>query len=213
MQPEVSPIIFILIGITALISISAFNNRILMGQLIHTPYDIKRNNQWYRLLTSGFLHADWQHLIFNMLTFYFFAPQVFEAYHFLFDAKGIFYFLMLYLGGIVISDLPSFVKNQKNPAYASLGASGGVSAVLFAFIFLFPDVKLQLLILPIPISGIIWGIIYLAGSFYMSQRGGGRINHSAHITGAFFGVAYTLMLKPTLLQNFIDGVKNIFPTH
>ncbi len=210
MFQETDKTIYLLVGITVLLSVSAFLRPALLQELLHSPYDIKRRNQWYRLLTSGFVHADPAHLFFNMFVFYNFAPHVLEAYKLLFGIKAVWFFLVLYLGGIVISDLPSYVKQQDNPNYRSLGASGGVSAILFTFIFIFPEIKLQLLFLPIPLSGLIWGLIYLAVTYVLSKRGGGRINHSAHLTGALFGVLYTILLKPALIQDFLSSLKHIF---
>ena len=143
-------LVTIIVIVTSGISILAFYDRNIMNRFINRPYDIKRFNQWYRLLTSGFLHADWLHLFFNMYVLYNFGRYVMNDYEDLFSLKGIWYFLLLYLGGILISDLPTYKRNQDNPSYQSLGASGGVSSVLFAFIFLHPVTSLMIFPIPIP---------------------------------------------------------------
>ena len=203
-------LVLIIIIVTVGFSVLAFYDRKVMGRFIHSPYDVKHSRQWYRLLTSGFLHADWMHLLINMYVLYGFGPTVLFTYQGLFQMKGIWYFLLLYLGAIVISDLPSYKKHQDNPGYASLGASGAVSAIVFAFIFLYPTTSISMILIPIPLPAVVWGVIYLAYSQYMSRRGGDHINHSAHLTGALFGIIYTIALRPTLFAQFINSIRNLF---
>lgn len=202
-------LVIILIIATVAFSIAGFYDTRIMNRYINRPYDIKRFNQWGRLITSGFLHANWLHLFFNMYVLYNFGRYVLNDYEGLFGAKGMWYFLLLYLGGILISDLPSYKKNQDNPGYASLGASGGVSSVLFAFAFLHPVATLIMFPIPVPLPALIIGIGYLAYSWYMSERGADNINHSAHFTGAIFGVFYTFILRPSLIGGFIDQVMQL----
>lgn len=202
-------LVTIIITITCLVSIGGFYDKTIMARLINSPYDVKRFNQWYRLLSSGFLHADFIHLFFNMYVLYNFGIYVLNDYKELFDIKGVFYFALLYLGAILISDLPTYKKEQDNPSYKSLGASGGVSAVLFAFIFLHPTIMITMMFVPIPLPGVVWGVAYLFYSWYMERRGGGNINHSAHVTGAIFGIIYTVILRPTLVVDFIEQIKEL----
>jgi membrane associated rhomboid family serine protease len=190
----------IVIILTALVSFGAFNNRTLYNDLILYPPAINRG-QYYRFLTSGFIHADLQHLLFNMLTLYFFG-RVMED--FLNMELGNWAFLTLYLGAIVISDIPSYLKNRNNPGYASLGASGGVSAVLFAYIILAPWTTIYVFILPVP--AIIFGVLYMGYSIYMSKKGTDNVNHDAHLWGAIFGIVFILINMREQLAVFIEKV-------
>ncbi len=190
----------IIIVVTALISFGAFNNRNLYNDLILYPPAINRG-QYYRFLTSGFIHADLQHLLFNMFTMYFFG-KVME--NFLNSELGNWAFLTLYLGAIIISDIPSYIKNKNNPGYASLGASGGVSAVLFAFIMIAPWSTIYVLILPVP--AIVFGVLYMGYSIYMSKKGTDNVNHDAHLWGALFGIAFILLNMPEQMAGFIERV-------
>ena len=201
--------ILILIGLTVLISAYAWSNDGLMRAWIMSPYLMARSagGQWYRLLTSGFLHADWPHLIFNMFAFYSFSPVVLSTLAEAYGASvGLGLFLLLYLGGIVVSDLPTYFQYRDDPSYRSLGASGGVSSVLFASILLFP-VNLNgggiiIFPLPFPIQPFIFGFLYLAYSYYMGRRRGDNINHDAHFYGALFGVLVIIALVPGVLPHF-----------
>ena len=191
----------IIIIVTALISISAFNNGRIYNDLIMYPPAINRG-QYYRLLTSGFIHADFMHLIFNMLTLWFFGKVLEERYFMYF---GKFTFLIFYLAAITLSDLPSYIKHKNNSSYASLGASGGVSAILFAYIILAPWSTIYLFFLPVP--AIVFGVVYLVYSQYMSRKGGDNINHDAHFWGAVIGVAGVLILDKDAIPRFIQLIQ------
>ncbi len=186
----------IIIIITALTSILAFNNQKVYGDLIMYPPAVNKG-QYYRLLTSGFIHADFNHLIFNMLTLYFFGRTVENAMGTIIGKYG---FLALYLGGIIVSDIPSYIKNRTNNHYASLGASGGVSAVVFAFIMFAPWAWFAF---P-PVPAIVYGIGYLFYCIYMSKKGGDGINHDAHFWGALYGVVFTLINEPRMGGYFLN---------
>jgi membrane associated rhomboid family serine protease len=198
---------FYILLITLAISIWAFNSQAVMQRLIFNAYMVQENGQYYRFLTCGFIHADWLHLIINMMVFYSFGSQVEEAYTYLFGAKATWYFLVLYFGGIVISILPSYLKHRHQPGYNSLGASGGVAAITFSFILFNPLQKIYLYgIFGLP--SILMGIAYLGYSFFMNKKGGDNVNHSAHFWGAIFGIIYTLALKPGLFMSFIQQVSD-----
>jgi membrane associated rhomboid family serine protease len=186
----------IIIVLTAVTSFLAFSNQKLYGDLIMYPPAISRG-QYYRLLTSGFIHADYSHLIFNMLTLYFFGKFVEEAMGSIIGRYG---FLALYLGGIIISDIPSYLKNRNNSHYASLGASGGVSSVVFAFILFAPWAWFAF---P-PVPAIVYGIGYLVYCVYMGKKGGDRVNHDAHFWGALYGVVFTIINEPRIGAYFIN---------
>lgn len=193
-------IVIITIVITVLISMAAFNNEALANKLILWPRYMDSPQEYYRLLSSGFIHADWNHLIFNMISLYFIGSS---AEYIL----GI-GFLTLYLTGIIISSLPSFLKHRNNSYYRSLGASGGVASVMFFFIYFKPWNKLYIIFLPIGIPAIIFGVLYLIYEAYMAKKGGGYMNHDAHFWGAVYGLAYALVIDPTHGKLFINSIMN-----
>jgi len=205
--------VLILIGLTVAISAYAWSNRDLLEAWIMEPYVMARNGQWYRLLTSGFLHADWSHLLFNMFAFYSFSPIVLSTLAQGYGVvAGLGLFLLLYLGGIIVSDLPTYFKHRDDRGYRSLGASGGVASVLFASILLFPVSGRGggIIIFPllIPIQPFLFGFLYLAYSYYMGRRRGDNINHDAHFYGALYGVLLIIALVPGVLPNFVQQVSN-----
>ncbi len=200
-------ITFVLIGITVLISMYAFNKPDVMRRLILHPYTVKSKGQYYRFITSGFIHKDHVHLIFNMITLYFFGQYIEAIFLGIFGTKGAFYFVALYLLAIVVSDISSYFKYRHNPAYSSLGASGGVSAIVFAFILFLPLEKINLYLF-IPIPGFILGALYLMYSYFQGRRQADYINHDAHLYGALFGLIFCVILYPPVVINFIDQLRN-----
>ncbi len=198
---------FYIVIITIAVSIWAFKSGDVMGKLIFNAYTVNRKNEWYRFITCGFVHADWMHLIINMLVLYSFGSQVEQAYDYYFEAKSTYYFLLLYFGGIILSILPTYVNQKDSPGYHSLGASGGVSSVVFASIIFNPVQKIYLYgVLGLP--GILMGVAYLIYSFYMNKKGGDNVNHNAHFWGAIFGIVYTLALRPGLFIHFIEQMSH-----
>ncbi len=204
--------ILILIGLTVAISAYAWSKPDLMRAWILEPYVMARSGgQWYRLLTSGFLHADWAHLLFNMFAFYSFSPVVLatlaQGYG---PGAGVGLFLLLYLGGIIVSDLPTYFQHRDDRNYRSLGASGGVASVLFASILLFPvntnGGGIIIFPIPFPIQPFIFGVLYLAYSWYMGRRRGDNVNHDAHFYGALFGVLLISALIPGVVPEFFRQV-------
>ena len=185
---------------TVAISIAAFNNENLVNKLILWPRYMNDPQEYYRLLTSGFIHADWNHLIFNMVSLYFIGSSAESIL-----GMG---FLTLYLTGIIISSLPSFLKHRNNSYYRSLGASGGVAAIMFFFIYFAPWSKLYIIFLPIGIPAILFGVLYLVYEAYMAKKGGGTMNHDAHFWGAVYGLVYALIIDPTHGKLFINAVLN-----
>ena len=197
---------FILIAITVLVSWQAFNNRRLEDRLILWPPAVSRFHQYDRLLTHGFIHADWQHLIFNMITLFFFGRQVEQVFGG--GITGMLGFVFFYLSAIVMAILPTYLRHKNDSHYRSLGASGGVSAVLFAFILLAPWAKMIIFPIPIPIPAILYAVLYVAYSIWMDKRGGDNINHSAHLWGAAYGVLFALLMEPRLLGHFMQELAN-----
>jgi len=205
----------IIIIITCVISFTAFSNNKIYSDLIFYPPAIAHHNQWYRFVTCGLIHADLGHLAFNMFSLYLFGDLVEEAFNMIFGPRGKIIYLAMYVLALIICLVPTYLKNKNNEYYRSLGASGAVSAVVFAGIFLQPLNKIGLFFIPPVIPGFIFGPIYLGLTAYMSKRGGDNINHSAHFWGAVFGVAYLIVTcyflsdyKP--VQNFINQVSGYF---
>ena len=191
----------LIIVITSIISIIAFSNPGFFYRFDFQPYRVKENNEWWRFITHAFLHGDWMHLIINMFVLFFFGSAV-ESYldHYLGD-KGWFFFLLIYFGGLAFAVLPTLKKHSHNPNYHSVGASGAVSAVLFSSVIFSPATSICLYgILCLP--GIVWAVVYLGYSYYMSKKEGDFINHDAHFWGAIFGVAFTFIAVPASFAAF-----------
>lgn len=194
-------ITLIIIAITCVVSFMAFNNARLMNDLILWPPAITRGREYHRLVTYGVVHADFGHLLFNMLTLYFFGRYM-EGF---FTAQlGTLGFVLFYMLALVASILPTYLKNKNNPNYRSLGASGAVSAVLFSFILFQPWSRIIVFVLPMP--AIVYAVLYTGYSIYMDRRGQGNVNHSAHLWGAAFGVAFTVVVRPEVISHFLAAL-------
>ncbi|MBU8978090.1 MULTISPECIES: rhomboid family intramembrane serine protease [unclassified Lysobacter] len=194
---------FILIAVTVLVSWLAFERPALLDRLILWPPAIQRKKQFDRLLTHGFIHADWSHLLFNMITLYFFGRVIEAVMSQLIGPIG---FVLFYLSAIVIAILPTYLRHRHDPTYRSLGASGAVSAVLFAYILLQPWARIIVFVLPMP--AILYAVMYVGYSFWMDKRGGDNINHSAHLSGAIYGVLFMLLMEPRVGAIFIERLMN-----
>lgn len=193
----------LIIVITAIISIQAFSNYGLMNRLILDPYQMQRSKQWYRFISSGFLHADWLHLIINMFVLFSFGSLVERYYNYFFGSAGIFMFILLYLSSILAANASSYYGNRNNPSYRSLGASGAVSAITTASILFEPMTKIYLYGI-IGLPNIVAGILYLVYSQYASRNSNDNINHEAHFYGAVYGILFTLVAKPRIFLYFLD---------
>ena len=191
----------IIIIITCIVSVSAFSKEKVIDDLIFYPPAITNQNQWYRFITCGFIHADIPHLAFNMYSFYMFGGSVETAFDQIFGSTGKAFFILLYISSLVACLLPTYFKNKDNYYYKSLGASGAVSAIVFAYIFIAPTTGIGLMFIPIPFPAIIFGVIYLGVSAYLSNRGGSNINHSAHFWGAIYGIGF-LIITSYCFSNF-----------
>ncbi len=194
---------WILIAITGIVSWFAFNNQNLMEKLQFNAAKIVHQKQYYRLISHAFVHANWTHLFVNMFVLYFFGRAVESYLEAFFGNISTLYFILLYTGGILVSNLYSLYKHKNNYYYNAIGASGAVSAVLFTFIFLNPWEKLYFFGL-IPIPGILFAAGYLAYSWYMNKREGDNVAHDSHFLGALFGFIFPVLLKPELFQRFVD---------
>lgn len=194
----------ILVVVTGLISYQAFSNRNVLDKFILYPALMKDTKQWYRFISSGFVHADWQHLLINMLVLYQFGTILERNFSSIFGPGfGQILYILLYITSIIIADIPAYLKHQNDPSYRALGASGGTSALVFAYIlfnpwgwFTFP-----------PLPALIFGVGYLLYSSYMGKRGMDNIGHDAHFWGAVYGVFFmifaALAFQPGLVNYFL----------
>jgi membrane associated rhomboid family serine protease len=194
----------------------AFSNHELMDKLIFYPPDIARRKQWYRFFSNGLIHADIGHLAFNMISLYFFGDLVNGAFTEIFGNAGTLLYLVMYVSALAVCLIPTYMSNKENYYYRSLGASGAVSAVIFAGILLAPQLPLSMFFLPLQIPGFIFGPLYLIITAYLNKRGGGGINHSAHLWGALYGIAFVIVLSFALqtgfnpLTHFVQAVQGYF---
>jgi membrane associated rhomboid family serine protease len=205
----------IIIIITAIISFTAFSNEKIMNDLIFYPPAVSNDNQWYRFITCGFIHADIAHLAFNMISLYLFGQFVEQKFIDIFGGGGKVLYLLMYVLALAVSILPTYLRNRHNQNYRSLGASGAVSAVVFAGLMIAPYVKVGLFILPPVIPGFVFGPLYLIISAWLDKKGGDNINHSAHIWGAVFGVAFLIIAgafsqQYDAIDEFVRGVQFYF---
>jgi len=192
-------ITLLIIAVTCIVSFVALNNARLMEDLILWPPAIEKKKEYHRLVTYGFIHADFFHLLFNMITLFFFGRAMEPIYTAHLGSMG---FLLFYIGGLVVSILPTFLANRHNTRYRSLGASGAVSAVLFAFVLVAPWARMVVFVIPMP--AIVYAVLYVAYSIWMDRQGQDNVNHSAHLWGAAYGVAFTLIMKPDLISHFLS---------
>jgi membrane associated rhomboid family serine protease len=182
---------------TTAVSIGGFSNRKLIDDLIFYPPAITNQHQWYRFFTCGLIHADWGHLLFNMLSLYLFGDFVEQAFGspILFGENGKTYYLILYLSALFFCLIPTFLNHLNDSWYKSLGASGAVSAIVFVGILYNPTAKLGFFFIPPVIPGYIFGPLYLLLTSVMGRQNRDNVNHSAHIWGALYGLAFTLVLS------------------
>jgi len=200
------PITIALIVANAVFSFIGFSNGKLMAKTIGWPYYEKREKQYYRWITSGFLHADWVHLIFNMFTLFSFGISIEDKFH----DKGLggsAAYLALYFSALIITNIPAYLKHKDDENYRSLGASGAVSAVLFAAILFNPWSPVYLYgALRIP--SVLFAVLYIIYCIYAGRRNSDNINHDAHLWGAIYGIIFTLILiavkNPTLYQDILQ---------
>ena len=196
-----SIVTYVLIGVTVLVSWQAFNNRALMERLILWPPAIKRYKQYDRLLTHGFIHADTTHLLFNMITLFFFGRAIEPVFV---DRIGMLGFAAFYLSAIVMAIMPTYIRHANDPQYRSLGASGAVSAVLFSFVLFAPWSLIFVFFIPVP--AIVYAVLYIGYSIWMDRRGTDNVNHSAHLWGAVYGMLFTVMMEPRVATTFLARV-------
>ncbi|TDQ09414.1 rhomboid family intramembrane serine protease [Pedobacter metabolipauper] len=194
-----TPVASLIFIFTIITSIYAFNDKELMIRFMLNPYTVSRKQRIYTFITSGLIHADWMHLIFNMMSFYFFAFRL-EA------MMGSWQFGLLYFVSLILSDIPTVIRHKNDVWYNSLGASGAISAVLFSFILFQPLSSMYIFPLPFPIWAIIFGPLYLVYCVYASKQGRDNINHDAHFFGALTGLIITVLVVPGIIPHFITAL-------
>jgi membrane associated rhomboid family serine protease len=204
-----------IIIITCIISIPAFGSEKMINDLIFYPPAVSKRMQYYRFITCGLIHADFMHLGFNMFSLYLFGDLVEERFLVLFGNLGRLLYLGMYVSALVVCLLPTYFRNINNYHYKSLGASGAVSAVVFAGIFLYPTAKIGMFFIPPIIPGFIFAPIYLLVSAYLGKKGGDNINHSAHIWGSIYGVIFLIAASyifsnGEVVTDFVDAIKGFF---
>ncbi|MGH8118700.1 MAG: rhomboid family intramembrane serine protease [Rhodanobacteraceae bacterium] len=192
-----------IIAVTCVVSWIAFKDGKLLDRLLLWPPAVDKKHEYWRLLSYGLVHGDFTHLLFNMFTLFFFGRAMEGLYARYLGPGG---FLWFYAGGLLVSILPTYIKNRRNPNYRSLGASGAVAAVLFAYILLAPWSMIIVFVIPVP--AILYAVAFLAYSIYMDHRGGGYINHSAHSWGAAYGIVFTVIMEPRIAGIFVQQLSH-----
>jgi membrane associated rhomboid family serine protease len=200
--------ILLLISI-GIVSYFSFTNRELFGKLLFNPYVIAREKEFYRFISSAWLHADMMHLFINLYVLYSFGNYLEYITKIWFGNIGSFYYLFIFMGSVIIGHIPSYIKHKDYYGFSSVGASGGVSGVLFACILIDPLMELRLFF-AIPINSLIFGILYLAYTYYMSKKGQDNINHDAHLWGALGGIGLLVAIKPQVINSFIQQLSMMF---
>ena len=190
-------IIFIATIATSLVGL--FGSPKLIDACLFRPYWFLRRKEYHTIVTSGFVHGDVMHLLFNMVTFYFFAFRL-EQY------IGMTWFVILYTAGLLVSHAGTYYRHRRDPDYACLGASGAISAVLFASIVFFPDQSLYIIPIPVPIPAPLFAVGYLAYSYWAAKQQQGRIAHDAHLGGALTGLAFVALVAPWAYQNLFSSL-------
>jgi len=196
-----NPVPLSILAVTIVMSILAFKHTHLMKQWLLTPYNISRSGSYRTFITSGFIHADYQHLFFNMFTFFFFA----------FPLEGIMgpvKFTVLYFASMIIASIPSYLKHKNNPQYASLGASGAVSGVVFGYILYEPLSRIYFMFIPVGIPAFIYAFLYLGYCIYAARRQNDNINHSAHFWGSLTGFLITVAFNPEVISRFFERIQS-----
>lgn len=205
---SVNLILVISIG---LVSYLCLTKKFLFDKLLFNPYQTLRSNQWYRFLTSAWVHGDFMHLGVNLYVLYSFGElleSVFSAPTWFGNLGGLVY-LGFFVLTVIIAHIPTFIKEKDNPGYNSVGASGGVSGLLFATILLFPNEELLLFGI-IPMNMLLFGVLYLFYTYRMSKTSKDNINHDAHLWGAIGGMATLIVIRPEVIHLFIGELQSIF---
>ena len=197
--------LIIVIG-TVVTSFLAFNNVELFNRLKFNAYLIKERKEFWRFFSYALVHAGWMHLLINMWVLYSFGGIVEEVMTIQFGSLAMLYYGLLYVGGVIFSTLFDFRKHKSDPYYNAVGASGAVSAVVFASILLYPSGSIYIFPIPFALPSWVFGIVYLIYSAYMGKKGADNIGHNAHFWGAVYGIVFTVILNPGVIPNFFSTI-------
>lgn len=198
-----TPVASIIFALTVGLSMYVFSNPGYFGKLMLHPFSIQRDRtKAYTIFTSGLIHKDWMHLLFNMMTFYFFGFALESIFVGIAGTMGHVYFAALYIVSLVLSDIPTLVRHKNDSSYYSLGASGAISAVLFSFI-LFQPKSIIGIFMVIPMPAYVFAFVYLGYCIWASKKAQDGINHDAHLYGALSGLLLTILLFPEVIPHFI----------
>ena len=197
----------IIVIITSVVSISAFSNKTLFDRLLFNPYQVYHRKEWYRIITHGALHANWAHLIINMLVLFSFGKTIETSFQFMahrtWMSSPTLWYVVFYLASLIVSSLTTLYKHKDNVWYNSVGASGAVSAVLFCSIFFYPNMTLLFMGI-LPIKAYIFGPLYLLYTWYSARQANDNINHDAHLLGAVFGFCFPMIIDVKLIGWFFE---------
>ena len=208
-------ITLVLVIITCLVSIGGFSNQKVIDDLIFHPPSISRRNQYYRFITHGLIHADFIHLAFNMLALYSFGEVLEQLFNYecIFGKNGKIFFILLYVGGLIVASIPDYIRYRNNYHFRSLGASGAVCGVVFAAVVLLPKSGVGFAFIPgITIPGYLFAVLYLGYCIYLDRKDKSKINHSAHLWGSLFGLVFTIVFVTlfghiNIWENFMEQLK------
>ncbi|MBQ3382709.1 MAG: rhomboid family intramembrane serine protease [Bacteroidales bacterium] len=200
-------ITLVIIAITALVSIIAFSKREILSSLMFNAYSVYNEKKYYRLFSYGLVHGGFSHLFFNMLTLFFFGRYAEEWFRAAWgQTGGNVLFAVMYVSAIAVSSVADLVKHRNNPNYNAVGASGAVSAVLFASVFFDPKMGIYMYFIPVPIPAFIFAPLYLVYCQWMARRNMDNIGHTAHFWGAVYGFVFPLVCRPSLIQHFLHSL-------
>ena len=199
---------YVFIGAAVAATLYAFNRSDFKHKMLHNAYLANHRKEYYRLLSSGFVHADYMHLLLNMWALFLFGKMVEEYFDYFFGYRAGLMFCALYLGGIIVANLPDFFRYKNIPAFNSLGASGGVSSIIFCAVLLQPTMELYIFPIPFALKAYIFAAIYVAYSIFMEKKQLNNVNHMAHLWGAIWGVAFLLITQPSVWNSFLEQIKN-----
>ena len=197
-------ITIIIIVVTAVVSVICFSQAGLFETLKFSAYDVWHRRQWHQLLTYGLVHGGWGHLLFNMITLYCFGRIVEQYFGAAFVDKGPVLYVAFYVTALIVSTIGDLIKFRDNPSYSAVGASGAVSAILFAAILFEPRMGIYIYLIPIPVPAYIFAPLYLVYCIIMARKNVDNIGHSAHFWGAVYGLLFPLLLRPDIFTHFLN---------
>lgn len=201
-------ITIIIIIITAAISILCFSRPAAFNRLKFSAYSVWHRREWDRMLTYGLVHGGWGHLVFNMITLYCFGRIVEQYFGVAFGAtSGPILYVVLYVTALIVSTVGDLLKFRNDPYYSAVGASGAVSAILFAAILFEPKMGIYIYLIPIPVPAYIFAPLYLIYCIVMARKNVDNIGHSAHFWGAVYGLLFPLLLRPDIFTHFLTQLQ------